>query len=451
MIRRFRFPALLVVASMLIALGLVSSDSAVTARGDGPGDVIPGRYIVVVNEGYAPSQVAADHAALPLHVYTVAARGFAARLSQAKVDALLADPRVNNVVPDRVVSLLCHKPQHSCNGGGGTTTSSQVLPAGVKRVGADQVWGTTTGNGVGVAVVDTGLDFNHTDLSVAASCFTAFTSCQDDHGHGTHVGGTIAARNNTQGVVGVAPNATLYAVKVLDQNGSGTWSGVIAGVDWVTQNAGTLGIRVANMSLGGSGSNSANCGDPNLDGVIDDPLHKAICNSVAAGVTYVVAAGNSASGEISQSVPAAYPEVMAIASTTAVDGSNACKSFSGSITADTASYFTTDGVGVSISAPGEEKENINRACFINTVGILSTKLGGGTTRMSGTSMAAPHVTGVVALVLQAHPSFSPANVRTKIESSADRVGTAPLNSPTSSYTFDGVREGIVWAPGATGP
>ena len=436
---------------MLIALGLVSSDSAVTARGDGPGDVIPGRYIVVVNEGYAPSQVAADHAALPLHVYTVAARGFAARLSQAKVDALLADPRVNNVVPDRVVSLLCHKPQHSCNGGGGTTTSSQVLPAGVKRVGADQVWGTTTGNGVGVAVVDTGLDFNHTDLSVAASCFTAFTSCQDDHGHGTHVGGTIAARNNTQGVVGVAPNATLYAVKVLDQNGSGTWSGVIAGVEWVTQNAGTLGIKVANMSLGGSGSNSANCGDPNLDGVIDDPLHKAICNSVAAGVTYVVAAGNSASGEISQSVPAAYPEVMAIASTTAVDGSNTCKSFSGSITADTASYFTTDGVGVSVSAPGEEKENINRGCLISSVGVLSLKLGGGTTRMSGTSMSAPHVSGVVALMLQLNPALTPADVRSKIESSADRKGTAPLNSPTSSYSFDGEREGIASAPGATTP
>lgn len=451
MIRRFRFPALLALAVGLIALGIVSSGGAVTATGNGPGDVIPGQYIVVVNEGYAPSQVAADHAALPLHVYTVAARGFAARLSQAKVDALLADPRVNNVVPDRVVSLLCHKPQHSCNGGGGTTTSFQVLPAGVKRVGADQVWGTTTGNGVRVAVVDTGLDFNHTDLSVAASCFTAFTSCQDDHGHGTHVGGTIAARNNTQDVVGVAPNATLYAVKVLDQNGSGTWSGVIAGVDWVTQNAGTLGIRVANMSLGGSGSNSANCGDPDLDGVIDDPLHKAICNSVAAGVTYVVAAGNSASGEISQSVPAAYPEVMAIASTTAVDGSNACRFFNGSIKADTASYFTTDGAGVAVSAPGEEKEDINKGCLIKSVGILSTKLGGGTTRMSGTSMAAPHVTGVVALILEDHPGLSPANVRDKIQATADRLGTAPLDSPTSSYTFDGVREGIVWAPGATGP
>ena len=451
MIRRFRFPTLLALVVGLIALGIVSSGSAVTATGNEPGDVIPGQFIILTEPGADPAQVAADHAARPLHVYTVAARGFAARLSQAKVDALLADPRVNNVVPDRVVSLLCHKPQHPCNGGGGTTTSSQVLPAGVKRVGADQVWGTTTGNGVGVAVVDTGLDFNHTDLSVAASCFTAFTSCQDDHGHGTHVGGTIAARNNTQDVVGVAPNATLYAVKVLDQNGSGTWSGVIAGVDWVTQNASTLGIRVANMSLGGSGSNSANCGDPNLDGVIDDPLHKAICNSVGAGVTYVVAAGNSASGEISQSVPAAYPEVMAIASTTAVDGSNACKSFSGSITADTASYFTTDGVGVSVSAPGEEKENINRGCLISSVGVLSLKLGGGTTRMSGTSMSAPHVSGVVALMLQLNPALTPADVRSKIESSAHRKGTAPLNSPTSSYSFDGEREGIASAPGATTP
>lgn len=415
-------------------------------------DVVPGQFIVVLNGDHSPGAVASDHAAAPLHSFRVAARGFVARLSPRQVDSLLSDPRVNNVVADRYVSIACHRPNHQCNGGdGGGDAGTQVVPEGVKRVGASNVWGSTTGSGVGVAVLDTGLDFNHSDLSVAGACFTAFSSCQDDHGHGTHVGGTIAARNNSQDVVGVAPGATLYAVKVLDQGGSGTWGTVMAGVDWVTANSGALGIRVANMSLGGTGSDSANCGDPNGDGIYEDPLHKSICDSVAAGVTYVVAAGNSSSREISDYVPAAYPEVIAVASTTAVTGSNACKWLSSPIKADTASYFTTDGVGVVVSAPGEDRENVNRGCIINSEGILSTKLGGGTTRMSGTSMASPHVAGIAALVLAKDGALTPAQVASRIESTADRKGVAPLDSPTSGYSFDGEREGVAWAPGAVAP
>jgi subtilisin family serine protease len=101
---------------------------------------------------------------------------------------------------------------------------------------------------------------------------------------------------------------------------------------------------------------------------------------------------------------------------------------------------------VSVSAPGEDQEDVSRGCLIKSVGILSTKLGGGTTRMSGTSMAAPHVAGIAARHLQQNPDWSPADVRIRLAYDATRQGVAPLDSPTSSYTFDGVREGVVAAP-----
>ncbi|MDP2660998.1 MAG: S8 family serine peptidase [Dehalococcoidia bacterium] len=460
MLRRFagtgvtRWLTICVAMSLLLLPGMGGAGVAALPQND---DIVPGQFIVVVNPGYDPGQVAASHSASPLHVYRVAARGFAARLSQAQVDRLRSDPRVNNVVPDRYVRALglpddggaMGKP----TGGGGGATSGQVIPAGVKRIGADRVWIDYTGKGIGVAIIDTGIDFNHTDLKpVARDCYTAYTSCQDDNGHGTHVSGIVAARNNSQDVVGVAPDATLYAVKVLDSKGSGSWSTVMAGIDWVTNHPNQ--IRVANMSLGGSGSDTGNCGvSADVPGTVTDPLHNAVCNSVKAGITYVVAAGNDVSKEISQMAPAAYPEVMAIASTTANGGSSSCR-FASAIKADTASYFTTDGAGVAVSAPGEEAENISKGCMISSVGILSTRLGGGATRMSGTSMAAPHVTGVVALMQQeagAVTPMTPGAIRTKLTGSAVGQGIAPLNSPASGYSFDGVREGIAWAQGATAP
>jgi subtilisin len=259
------------------------------------------------------------------------------------------------------------------------------------------------------------------------------------------VGGIVAARNNTADVVGVAPDATLYAVKVLDAFGSGTDSTVMAGLDWIQDNWNRVSppIRVVNMSLGRSGT---------LD---DNPaLRQAVQHLYNQGLVVVVSAGNDPAVEVSQQVPATYPEVLAIASTTALGGTSQCRSRS-AIAADTASWFTTDGafntasgIGVTVSAPGGEKETIAKSCTITSVGILSTKLGGGTTRMSGTSMAAPHVSGVVALMWQRFGSLDPEVARNNLRSSADRVGTAPLDSPASGYSFDGEREGVVWAPGA---
>jgi subtilisin len=340
-------------------------------------------------------------------------------------------PAVKAVIPDRPVEKL-GKPT-----GGGGGSQQQSTPSGVARVRNSTV--TYTGSGVGVAIVDTGIDFNHADLAVGATCFTAYTACQDDDGHGTHVSGIVAAKDNAIDVVGVAPAATVYAVKVLNQNGSGTDSTIMAGLDWVRTNANAVAppIRVVNMSLGRTGS------------VDDNPaLHASVQALTTVGIVVVVAAGNDATLTVAQQIPAAYAEVMAIASTTAVGGASACTRHPASIAADSASYFTTDGAGVAVSAPGEDHEDISKSCFISSAGILSTRLGGGTTTMSGTSMAAPHVTGVVALLEQAFPGLTPASARSRIANGASRIGVAPLDSASSIYTYDGMREGVVSASGA---
>jgi subtilisin len=343
--------------------------------------------------------------------------------------ALLNHPSVVAVIPDR--SIAAHQAAHGKPGGGGGT-AGQVVPRGVVRVGVPT--SSSNGSGVGVAVLDTGVDLTHADLD-AVDSFNAFGgTCQDDAGHGTHVAGTIAALDNAVGVLGVAPNAQIYCVKVLDGTGSGSDATVMAGLEWVLDNFLTVtpAIKVVNMSLGREGT------------VDDNPdLHALVTALDEAGVLVVVSAGNNPLTEAGDQIPAGYPEVVAVASTTAQAGTNQCRFLASPIAADTASYFTTDGSDVTVSAPGEDQEDVSRGCLIKSVGILSTRLGGGTTRMSGTSMAAPHVAGIAARYFQA--GFAASDIHQLLKS-GDRVGVAPLNSPSGSYTFDGVREGIAKAP-----
>jgi subtilisin len=420
----------------------------VTLRADTFDDRSPDRHHNAV------AAIAASHGIAPKHVFSNLIMGYAGHIPQGLLARIQNDPLVESVTPDLQVTAFDIPAGLPSN-----SDTPQVTPSGVARIGASPGNTGFTGNGVGVAVVDTGLDFGHPDLKPSTTSWSAYNSgsALDDNGHGTHVGGIIAALNNDIDVVGVAPEATLYAVKALDSTGSGYYSDIIAGLGWVASNATSVNpqIRVVNMSLGGPASqNPAN----------DAPLHTAITNLATKGITVVVSAGNDQTKTVKDFVPAGFPEVIAVASSTAGQGNTFNLSKFGYIYADTASWWTTDGaldpitgVGVSISAPGEDREDIissgRNSAQATPVGILSLRLGGGTTLMAGTSMAAPHATGVVAMLYQHFSGITPTEAKLRV-AIGDRAGVAPLDSKSSTgvtingYTFDGVREGILNAPNA---
>jgi subtilisin len=444
---------------LVVALLVMGAVTALAQLAPDPQQTVPaarsadhgGRYIVSFHPGTTPdgrAAVAARAGALLRFNYDIV-DAIAITVPNANALAALGlEPSVRAIIPDRPVHAI-PGPADTAKGkpgGGGGGSSTQVIPEGVKRVG-----GPSAALAAGVAIMDTGIDLKHADLKVEAAKFDAFAggTCQDGNGHGTHVAGIVAAQDNTIDVVGVAPKAKLYCVRVLDNSGSGSDSSVIAGLNWVWNlNGGPTPsvpppIRVVNMSLG-------------RDGTVDDnpTLHVAVQTLDTQGVAIVVAAGNDPAKDIRQQIPAGYPEAEAIASTTAIGGTSSCSRHRDPVPADTASYFTTDGApigsafpGVTISAPGEDQEDIAKSCFLSSVGILSLKRGGGTTRMSGTSMAAPHVSGIVAVILDAHPLQSGSiSIRQAIRSAAALIGQAPKDSPATSYTFDGEREGIAQLP-----
>jgi subtilisin family serine protease len=310
--------------------------------------------------------------------YADAINGFAADLTAAQLAAVQEAPEVAFVEPDQVVAAA-GKPAPAP-----TPAPSEIVPPGVRRVGGDLARGTAGA----VAVVDGGIDLANTDLDArnGINCITAGATAKDDNGHGTNVAGIIGARKNGAGVVGVAPGAPLYAVKVLGKTGLGTLSQILCGINWVTANAAQLGIRVANMSVAGVGSDDGNCGNTNADS-----WHKAICSSTAAGVTWVVAAGNSGK-DLATTIPAAYGEALTVTAMSDTDGLSgaagaapACSRNDADDRYGSYSNFAVAPLAAAhtMAAPG--------TC------VVSTKLGGGTSTYNGTSQAAPHVAAAAAL------------------------------------------------------
>lgn len=348
------------------------------------GDVVPDHYIVVLRAGASPGDVARDHGLIPSQVYTAALNGFAAFIPSQRLSAVSGDPRVDFVEPDVVVEAFPVRPEGKPTGkpgkgGGGESPPPQTVPTGINRIDADLSPTAKIGQKLGanqvnadIAIIDTGIA-GHPDLNlyVLATCVTG-EGFEDKNGHGTHVAGTAAALDNDIGVVGVAPGARLWSVKVLNKNGWGFLSWVICGVNFVTERA--TSIEVANMSLGFEGQSLS--------------LDLAIANSVDAGVVYTVAAGNSAK-DASTFSPANHPDVLAVSALADSDGQ--CGG-GGPATKygpdDTLASFSNFGAVVDIAAPG--------------VSILSTYKGGAYATLSGTSMASPHVAGVAALYLATH-------------------------------------------------
>jgi subtilisin family serine protease len=274
-----------------------------------------------------------------------ALKGFAARLTASQVQRLREDDRVTLVAEDGEVSAS------------DALLAGETLPSGIRRIEAGSPSTAQAAANSAIAVIDTGIQLTHPDLNaVNGTNCTGSGSANDNNGHGTHVAGTIAARDDDAGVVGVAPEATIYALKVLDQNGNGSFSGVISALDWAVAH----GVQITSNSYGSAQN----------PGTI---VQQAFDNAAAHGILNVAAAGNSGNCQgTGDNVidPGKYDSVIAVA---AVDA------------ADAAACFSSTGPKVELAAPG--------------VAVTSTVPGGGYDTFSGTSMATPHVTGVAALVL----------------------------------------------------
>ena len=299
----------LAVASIMAVAFVVAAGPAAAADVGGGGGRHP--YVVVLRSSVeaVPTVTNALERQLGFETafrYSSALKGFAANLTDEQLARLQANSDVAYATPDTAFTATGMTP----------LGSGETVPAGIRRVGAATTSQVHTSSGVGIAVLDTGVDLTNGDLNAvtAVNCIKSGASAQDDNGHGTNVAGTIAAADQGVGVVGVAPAARLYAVKVLDKTGSGTLSQILCGINWVAGHAGTLNIKVANMSLAGAGVNDNNCGKTNKDAE-----HQAICSATAAGVTFVVSAGNNAKS-FANYVPAAYPEVLTVSAMTDTDG-----------------------------------------------------------------------------------------------------------------------------------
>ena len=397
---------------------------------------VPGQYIVkfkdsVENASDKADKLANAHGLQKLHSFEHVFKGAVVNIPPGKEKDLLADPDIEVAVQDFTVNAIdkpsdqigaSGNPKSSAGMGG---TAKQVIPTGINWVDAEL---NTTNEGLGatVAVLDTGIDFNHPDLIVNKGLSRDFsgdgTGGNDNNtsigGHGTHCAGVIAALDNTIGVLGVGSKIDLVSVKVLNRSGSGSFGGIIAGLDYVTANSGVIGVT--NSSFGAKGG--TNPSQAFLDA--SALLRQAYQRAANAGVVNVAAAGNEAVDVTSNNeVPAMYPEVITVSAVNDGDGIQGNDSWAS---------FSSFGSEVDIIAPG--------------VNILSTAIGGGTSSLSGTSFSCPHVAGTVALyvVRNGRPANGDARLLSSLISAISKT-----RSPLSGEPNDGFTEPSCYANGAS--
>ncbi len=389
-------------------------------------------YIIVFKDVIDPVAAAPGlanaYGLQPGFIYQHALKGMSGLVPEGRLIALQHDPRVAYVVEDLERSI-----------------NVQTMPTGIQRILADtnpeiDIDGIDDYRvDVDVAVIDTGVDFQQPDLNVVGgvNCYSWFpfsTTCSvggdDDHFHGTHVAGTIGALDNGIGVVGVAPGARIWAVKVLSSSGSGYSSQIVAGIDWVAANAAT--IEVANMSLGGSGFSQAE--------------YDAIQGAVNKGVAFAVAAGND-DDDANNYSPGGFDNVLsvsALADFNGLPGGGAASTCRSDVD-DTLADFSNWGPEVDITAPG--------VCILSTYPIEQGSYG----TISGTSMASPHAAGALALLASVN---NPSNA-TEVYALYNQVKTTG-NYNWSDDSGDGIQEPLldvsntaiynpVLVPGGAGP
>ncbi len=390
-------PQVLVVERDRQLYALDATSAATVPAGAKIGSVIPNRYIVTVVASKQPAVFARSAGATPLAVFTHALNGFTADLTASQVAALAQDPSVTRIEPDRVV---------------GIDATQNPATWGLDRIDQRNLplnstyTYTATGTGVKAYIIDTGILGTHNDFGGRVlSGYTAISDgngTTDCNGHGTHVAGTVGGTT-----YGVAKGVSLVPVRVLSCAGSGSNTGVIAGVEWVTADHAAGTPAVANMSLGGSTSAS---------------LNAAVARSIADGITYTVAGGNSNTDACTSS-PASEPTAITVGATASTDARASYSNF---------------GTCLDIFAPGS---GITSDWYTSTTA---------TNTISGTSMAAPHVAGVAALLLSADATASPATIASRLLAAATPsvvtgTGAGSPNLLLASGTFT---PGPVTAPSA---